>query len=69
MKSEKGKLHFEDVAQSLRSAEFRRADDLSKWMKQILSSRWVRQVASPRLIDQASALLATRHRTKMILKQ
>jgi hypothetical protein len=69
MKPEKGKLHFEDVAQTLRSAEFRRAHDLSKWMKQLLSSRWIRQVASLRLIDRASALLATHHRTKMILKR
>ena len=69
MKPEEGKLHFEDVAQTLRSAEFRRADDLHKWMKQLLSSRWARQVMSPRLIDRVSALLATHHRTKMILKR
>jgi len=69
MKPEEGKLHFEDVAQTLRSAEFRRAGDLSKWLRQLLSSRWIRQVASPRLIERASALLATHHRTKMLLKR
>ena len=67
MKPEKEKLHFEDVARTLRSAEFRRADDLSKLMKQLLSSRWIRQVVSPRLIDRASALLATHHQFGLLV--
>jgi hypothetical protein len=63
MKPEQEKLHFEDVAQTLRSAEFRRSDDLSRWLRQFFSSRWLRYVAARGELDRSSALLSTHHRT------
>jgi hypothetical protein len=63
MKSEQENLHFEDVAQTLRSAEFRRADDLSRWLRQLFSRRWSRRVTARRELDRSSSLLSTHHRT------
>jgi hypothetical protein len=62
MKPGQEKLHFEDVAQTLRSAEFRRADDLSKWLKQFFSSRWLRHVARAER-NKWSAFRSGHHRT------
>jgi len=63
MKFEQQDLHFEDIADTLRSAEFRRTDDLSKWLKQFTSSRWIRHAASRIELSRWSALLPTHHRT------
>ena len=46
MKPEQENLHFEDIAQTLRSAEFRRADDISRLLRQFFRSRWLRRVVA-----------------------
>ena len=63
MNPEQENLHFEDVAQTLRSAEFRRADDLSKWLRQFFSRRWLRRVAARGELNRSSTILSTNHRT------
>jgi hypothetical protein len=61
MKREHEIFHFEDVAETLRSAEFRRADDLSRWLKTFLQGRWL--VAARGELDRLSALLCVHRRT------
>ena len=63
MKPEQENLPFEDIAQTLRFAEFRRTDDLGKWLKQFFGSRWLRYVASRGEVRRWSALLSAHHRT------
>jgi hypothetical protein len=63
MKPEQKNLPFEDIAQTLRSAEFRRASDLSKWLRQFFGGRWLRHVASRGELSRWSALLSAHHRT------
>jgi hypothetical protein len=63
MKPAQENLHFEDVAETLRSAEFRRAEELSRWLRKFFRSRGLRRFAARRELDRSSALLSAHHRT------
>jgi len=62
MKPEQENLDFEDVAQTLRSAEFRRTGDLREWLREFWSSARLRYIASRGGLERSSTLLSSRHR-------